>query len=147
MKLVSSPKGHTQEIRLHWNYTHLHRDKHFLSIPDWMKGLGWLVALNPALCQQQWQIFVKGRKQHPVSQIFSAKHSIKNKWALASILLLTPLFLGRQLPSQRAPKQLSAESTCWETETMAFHQQPGECTSLGRDPTVPAKPCDDHSSS
>ena len=46
MKLVSSPKGHTQEIRVHWNYTHLHRDKHFLSIPDWMKGLGWLVPLT-----------------------------------------------------------------------------------------------------
>lgn len=46
MKLVSSPKGHTQEIRVHWNYTHLHRDKHFSSIPDWRKGLGWLVPLT-----------------------------------------------------------------------------------------------------
>lgn len=46
MKLVRSPKGHTQETRVHWKYLHPHRDKYSLSIPDWMKDLGWPVPLT-----------------------------------------------------------------------------------------------------
>lgn len=131
MKLVRAPKGHSQEIRVHWKYMHLHRDKHSFSIPAWMKNLGWLVPLARLLASNSGKYSWKEENSTQCLKFpLSNTQSKRSECSLPSGSLHRSFWEGscqvRGLPSSALQSPHAEKLRPWPFTNSRWVHRPGE---------------------